>query len=344
MEEDFLSLPPSARYPFLPSTLTSYPPSSTASHFSFSYPLTLTSVMSGPEFHEATLKWPHPEANDVVVTGEFDGWSQTIHLTRTKSGFEAAVKIPWGRKIAYKYIVDGRWTTTDTQPTELDPIGNINNVYTAPARPEQPKGTTPVETPPTKQPTATEPSKKKADQQEGPQPSEPKVVPGVAPEAVLPPPVPVQPLITNLPPAATAEIAPPIEGISTHGPGVNGASHPPTADVAAAVPLPPPTPAEAPLSTTPATNGKTGKTAETSSTTSTPSKDKRMPFPSLGRHHRKSTSSADVSEHGESTGSPKSTVSTRLGVKKKRTSSFFGGGEEVMCLVTCYDCRMSFHD
>lgn len=47
--------------------------------------------------------------------------------------------MPWGRKIAYKYIVDGRWTTTDDQPTELDSMGNLNNVLSAPARPSTPK-------------------------------------------------------------------------------------------------------------------------------------------------------------------------------------------------------------
>ena len=45
------------------------------------------------------------------------------------------MQVPWGDKIAYKYIVDGRWTTTDDQPTELDPMGNLNNVLRAPARP-----------------------------------------------------------------------------------------------------------------------------------------------------------------------------------------------------------------
>lgn len=43
--------------------------------------------------------------------------------------------MPWGTKVAYKYIVDGRWTTADGQPTETDPIGNVNNVYSAPDAP-----------------------------------------------------------------------------------------------------------------------------------------------------------------------------------------------------------------
>ncbi|KAI9001145.1 immunoglobulin E-set, partial [Trametes punicea] len=79
---------------------------------------------------------PHPGASDVIVTGSFDSWSCSHHLTRTPSGhFEGTIKVPWGETVQYKYIVDGRWTTTDDQPTELDPIGNLNNVLRAPARP-----------------------------------------------------------------------------------------------------------------------------------------------------------------------------------------------------------------
>lgn len=46
------------------------------------------------------------------------------------------MKLPWGEKVTYKYIVDGRWTTTDDQATELDPAGNLNNILRVPARPE----------------------------------------------------------------------------------------------------------------------------------------------------------------------------------------------------------------
>jgi len=96
--------------------------------------------MSTSDFHEATFKWPHKEALSVTVTGSFDSWSGSIHAERQSSGyFQATVKVPWGQKISYKYIVDGVWTTTDNQPTEWDPIGNLNNVYMSPARPVQPK-------------------------------------------------------------------------------------------------------------------------------------------------------------------------------------------------------------
>ncbi|KAF7792123.1 hypothetical protein EIP86_003153 [Pleurotus ostreatoroseus] len=98
--------------------------------------------MSAPDFYEASFRWPHAEPNDVIVTGEFDAWSGSKHLNRSSNGFEATFPVPWGRKVAYKYIVDGRWTTTDDQPTEMDSMGNLNNVLNAPARPSTPKAPT----------------------------------------------------------------------------------------------------------------------------------------------------------------------------------------------------------
>lgn len=75
-------------------------------------------------------------------------WSCSRYLTKSNSGFfEGIVQIPWGEKVAYKYIVDGRWTTTDDRPTEMDNEGNLNNVYRAPARPESPFKVTPIPTP-----------------------------------------------------------------------------------------------------------------------------------------------------------------------------------------------------
>ncbi|OJT07340.1 hypothetical protein TRAPUB_1806 [Trametes pubescens] len=94
------------------------------------------------ESYEATFRWPHAGASDVIVTGTFDGWSCSHHLTKTPSGyFHGAFSVPWGDIVQYKYIVDGRWTTTDDQATELDPMGNLNNVLRAPARPSTPKST-----------------------------------------------------------------------------------------------------------------------------------------------------------------------------------------------------------
>ena len=64
-------------------------------------------------------------------------WSSSVRLTRKPDGFEAPVLIPWQDKIAYKFIVDGRWMTNDREPTEID-HGFVNNVYTAPPSPPSP--------------------------------------------------------------------------------------------------------------------------------------------------------------------------------------------------------------
>jgi hypothetical protein len=61
-------------------------------------------------------------------------WSSSLRLSRKPDGFEVPVFIPWKDKIAYKFIVDGRWMTNDAEPTEVD-HGFVNNVYTAPSKP-----------------------------------------------------------------------------------------------------------------------------------------------------------------------------------------------------------------
>lgn len=63
-------------------------------------------------------------------------WSNSIHLVKDESGFVATVRIPWGAKVEYKFLVDGKWQTSPDAPTETDPSGRfVNNVYTAPPKP-----------------------------------------------------------------------------------------------------------------------------------------------------------------------------------------------------------------
>jgi len=89
------------------------------------------------DYHEAVFRWPYGGQN-VILTGTFDQWSSSIRLNRGPSGFEGTVRVPWSEKVAYKFIVDGTWRTTDEAPVEYDPIGNRNNVYYAPTRPTLP--------------------------------------------------------------------------------------------------------------------------------------------------------------------------------------------------------------
>lgn len=62
-------------------------------------------------------------------------WSASIHLVKGDAGFSGTVKVPWGQKIAYKFVVDGIWRCRDDRPKEDDGSGNINNVLRTPENP-----------------------------------------------------------------------------------------------------------------------------------------------------------------------------------------------------------------
>jgi hypothetical protein len=90
------------------------------------------------------------------LTGTFDKWSRSVRLNKGPSGFTATVKLPWERtRVAYKYIIDGRWSHRYDQPTEYDYAGNLNNVYTLPPRPDPP----PPADPPAAPKASSEPPK-----------------------------------------------------------------------------------------------------------------------------------------------------------------------------------------
>lgn len=87
------------------------------------------------DLHELVFKWPY-NANEVIVTGTFDGWTRSVHMEKGLKGFIATVYVPWEQKVLYKFVVDGKWATIDQAPTEPDWRGNVNNVYNAPPKPK----------------------------------------------------------------------------------------------------------------------------------------------------------------------------------------------------------------
>jgi len=90
------------------------------------------------DLHEVTFVWPDLNANEVILTGTFDNWSLSVRLTKTPAGFQGTVKLPWGSRTLYKYVVDGRWMTAQSQPQEIDNAGNVNSIYESPPKPESP--------------------------------------------------------------------------------------------------------------------------------------------------------------------------------------------------------------
>ncbi|ORX35404.1 hypothetical protein BD324DRAFT_632692 [Kockovaella imperatae] len=87
--------------------------------------------------HKARFTWGvGPEK--VFVAGGFNNWSgDASPLEKQADGtFAGEFEVPWGEKQAFKYVVDGEWKVREDEAKEWDAAGNMNNVYTAPHKPE----------------------------------------------------------------------------------------------------------------------------------------------------------------------------------------------------------------
>lgn len=70
--------------------------------------------------------WPSGPGS-VKIKGDWDSWKEEIDLNKKQDGsFEKEVSLPENKRIHFKYIVDGNWTTKDSDPTVND-NGNVNN-------------------------------------------------------------------------------------------------------------------------------------------------------------------------------------------------------------------------
>ncbi|KAH0845728.1 hypothetical protein AYO21_05937 [Fonsecaea monophora] len=75
------------------------------------------------------FRWPHPEANDVHVTGTFDDWGKSVKLDKVGEIWEKEVDLPVAdKKIFYKFVVNDQWIIDPEAPQEDDGRGNVNNV------------------------------------------------------------------------------------------------------------------------------------------------------------------------------------------------------------------------
>ncbi|KIW11552.1 hypothetical protein PV08_10853 [Exophiala spinifera] len=75
------------------------------------------------------FRWPHPDANDVHVTGTFDDWGKTEKLDKVGEIWEKEVQLPKAdQKILYKFVVNDNWVIDTEAPHEDDGHGNVNNV------------------------------------------------------------------------------------------------------------------------------------------------------------------------------------------------------------------------
>ena len=79
--------------------------------------------MSHSNLYTHTFTWPPTPSQSVIVTGTFDNWSGTrhhLHKDEESSGgfWKGSVEIPFGERIAYKYVVDGHWLIREDEAKE----------------------------------------------------------------------------------------------------------------------------------------------------------------------------------------------------------------------------------
>lgn len=67
--------------------------------------------------------------NEVKLTGSFANWKQHFLMAKDSSDGIFKFKIPLNKDIyQYKFIIDGEWKCSSSQPTIKDACGNINNL------------------------------------------------------------------------------------------------------------------------------------------------------------------------------------------------------------------------
>ncbi|KAF9932763.1 hypothetical protein BGZ67_004580 [Mortierella alpina] len=89
---------------------------------------TTTTTTTTSEYVPHRFQWRQGGTN-VMVTGTFDDWQQSIKLKPTLGDhLEAIVNLDRSKKILFKFVVDGHWHCSDEFATESDPSGNQNNI------------------------------------------------------------------------------------------------------------------------------------------------------------------------------------------------------------------------
>lgn len=76
------------------------------------------------------FRWPrHIPCKNVSLKGSFDGWENEYPLTRasSKSDWSCVLNLPPGRT-HFKYVVDGRYMTSPSEPVVNEASGSYNNL------------------------------------------------------------------------------------------------------------------------------------------------------------------------------------------------------------------------
>lgn len=79
-----------------------------------------SSEMTGSRMIDVVFQLPAgDDAHDVVLVGDFNGWSQAAHhMTRVGNVFEITVPLEKDRRYVYRYLIDGRHWENDWNADE----------------------------------------------------------------------------------------------------------------------------------------------------------------------------------------------------------------------------------
>ncbi len=85
-----------------------------------------------PRVKKVDFQFYAPDANSVVVVGEFNGW-QPIPLKKVRKGmWKLTLDVPPGT-YQFRYLVDNHyWANDESTPTVPNPFGTENSVFEVP--------------------------------------------------------------------------------------------------------------------------------------------------------------------------------------------------------------------
>lgn len=102
--------------------------STTVSKASLSKRPSLTEIIPiCPDGKPVEFTWNHG-GSTVVLTGTFDGWSQSIQMAKDLDIWRKTILLDPKQTYEFKYVVDGVWRCSMDWDTNKDTSGNINNI------------------------------------------------------------------------------------------------------------------------------------------------------------------------------------------------------------------------
>jgi len=83
-----------------------------------------------PKFAEVSFSLAAPDAKEVYVAGDFNGWhlDESSRMKQAEGAWKKSVKLPVGT-YHYRFVIDGKWTEDPNNPEkEINPFGTLDSL------------------------------------------------------------------------------------------------------------------------------------------------------------------------------------------------------------------------